>query len=151
MAAPYTDGMATELYLDEDPLKVSGISFAIVSFATPNGPQKCSTFGLKIRGAFDTLEDANAHVKRLIALDPNFDIFVVDCYRWLRMPPDPEVIDKQIYQDPQLNAIMAGHKDEQLKAKAHFEERKRQVMAEGLDAVAEEGGGGASTSAGPSQ
>jgi hypothetical protein len=28
---------------------------------------------------------------------------------------------------------------EQLKAKAHFEERKRQVMADGLDAVPEEG------------
>jgi hypothetical protein len=129
--------MATELYLDEDQLKVPGIRYAIVSFATPQGPQKCPEFGLKIRGAFDLLEDANAHVKRLIKMDPGFDIYVVDCYRWLKMPPDPELVDKQVYHDSQLNAIMASHKEEQIKAKVEFEARKELVMKDGLSPVCE--------------
>lgn len=126
-----------EVYLDEDPIKVPGCNYAVISFLTPKGPQKCDTFGVKIRGSFDTYDQANAHAQRLAKLDSAFDIYVVDCYRWLTAAPDPNLLDKKVYNNPTLNTLMESYQQEQERAKQLFEERKAKVMAEGLEAVEE--------------
>jgi len=48
-------------------------------------------------------------------------------YSWLLLPPDPELI-KQEHIDKKLNEIISGHRESQLKAKMHFEERKNELM-----------------------
>ena len=145
----------TDNVLDDDVLTVPGQAFALISFVSPESRQKNEKYGLKIRGVFGTRAEADAHVKRLQRTDPLFDIYLVDMYRWLLIPPDPNAIEDQEYQEDFLNKMVKGYKESQVLAKQHFEERKRSVMEQGLDAnlLPDEGasrggdGGGGSMSA----
>jgi hypothetical protein len=125
-----------EVNLATDPIKVPGQNWACVSFVSPTGNQKCQTngaIGMKIRGVFDTREEATAYVQRLIRLDPMFDIYVCDMYNWCLVPPDPELITDQNYQDETLHNIISEYRKNQIYAKEHFEERKREMMEQAGD------------------
>jgi hypothetical protein len=122
-----------EANLETDPIKVPGQNWACVSFVSPSSNQKSQSIGMKIRGCFDHREDAVEHVKRLIRLDPSFDIFICDMYNWCLVPPDPEKITDQTYQDQTLNTIISEYKKNQIFAKEHFEERKRELMEQAAD------------------
>ena len=115
-------------YLTTDPITVPGQKYALVSFVSPTGNQKADKMAMKIRGCFQTLEDARDHAKHLSQMDKSFDVYVVEMYNWLAIPPDPDNIADQEHQDQWLNDFVKGHKDEQLKAKKHFEERKQEMM-----------------------
>ena len=84
-----------DVNLETDTIKVPGLNWACVSFVSPTSNQKCQSIGMKIRGCFDHREEAVEHVKRLIRLDPTFDIFICDMYNWCLVPPDPEKISDQ--------------------------------------------------------
>ena len=88
---------------------------------------------MKIRGVFDTREEATSYVQRLIRLDPVFDIFVCDMYNWCLVPPDPEMIGDQTFQDETLHKIISEYRKNQIYAKEHFEERKRELMEQAGD------------------
>ena len=122
-----------EVNLATDPIKVPGQNFACVSFVSPTGNQKNKSFGMKIRGVFDTREEATSYVQRLIRLDPVFDIFVCDMYNWCLVPPDPEMIGDQTFQDETLHKIISEYRKNQIYAKEHFEERKRELMEQAGD------------------
>jgi len=122
-----------EVNLATDTIKVPGQNFACVSFVSPDGNQKNGSIGMKIRGVFDTREEATSYVQRLIRLDPMFDIYVCDMYNWCLVPPDPEHITDQTYQDETLHTIISEYRKNQIYAKEHFEERKREMMEQAAD------------------
>ena len=122
-----------EANLETDTIKVPGQNWACVSFVSPTSNQKSSAIGMKIRGCFDHREEAVQHIQRLIKLDPSFDIFICDMYNWCLVPPDPEMISDQTYQDQTLNSIISEYKKNQIYAKEHFEERKREMMQQAAD------------------
>lgn len=126
-----TDNM--DANLETDTIKVPGQNWACVSFVSPTSNQKCKSIGMKIRGCFDHREEAIEYVKRLIRLDPTFDIFVCDMYNWCLVPPDPEKISDQTYQDETLNSIISEYKKNQIYAKEHFEERKRELIEQAAE------------------
>jgi excinuclease UvrABC nuclease subunit len=117
-----------EVNLQEDSLKVPGQNWVCVSFVSPTSNQKNKNIGMKIRGVFDKQEEAVEHVKRLIRVDPVFDIFICEMYNWCLVPPDPEKIADQTYQNDELNKIVGEYRKNQIYAKEHFEERKREMM-----------------------
>lgn len=120
--------------LDEDFVTVPGQVYALVSFVAPTGTnQRNDKFGLKIRGAFATKEEAHQHVKRLHQFDKTMDIYLVDMYKWLLIPPDPTAIDDTEYQEEFLNNLIKGYRENQALAKQHFQERKEAIRKEGLD------------------
>lgn len=116
-------------YLDEDCLRVPGQQFVLLSFARSTTDPEASAFGLKVRGVFETREAAEEHTKRLIDLDPTFDIYVADMYRWLLAPPKPDDIENAVYKDQYLNELITGHKEAQIRAKEFFEARVREEVA----------------------
>ena len=122
-----------EYNLATDTIKVPGQNWACVSFVSPSGNQKCGSIGMKIRGVFDQQHEATEYVKRLIRLDPTFDIYVCDMYNWCLVPPDPEHVGNQTYQDETLNTIISEYHKNQIYAKEHFEERKRELMEQAAD------------------
>lgn len=128
-----TDSM--EVNLATDVLKVPSQNWALVSFVSGSSNQKTHSgnIGMKIRGVFDTRDEAVDHIKKLIKLDPLFDIFVCEMYNWCLVPPDPEKIQDQTYQDEQLNKIVSEYRKNQIYAKEHFEERKREMMEQAAD------------------
>ena len=65
-----------EVNLATDPIKVPSQNWACVSFVSPDSSQKCKSIGMKIRGVFDTQQEAKNHIQQLIKLDPVFDIFI---------------------------------------------------------------------------
>lgn len=115
-------------HLEEDYVQVPSQRYALVSIVSPQSNQKHSVCALKIRGVFATREDAEHHVKRLQQSDDTFDIYLVDMYKWLPIPPDNDHIENKEYQEEVLNDIIQGHKEQQLRAKQFFEERKREEM-----------------------
>jgi hypothetical protein len=113
--------------VEKDTSTVHGQNYALISIVSPNSTQKSDNHCLKIKGVFNTIEEANKHAEMLQKIDSTFDIYVVEMYSWLLIPPDPELLE-QVHVDTKLNEIIAGHRDSQLKSKMYFEERKRELM-----------------------
>jgi hypothetical protein len=114
--------------LETDYTTVPGQVFACLSVIGPEAPQKNDKFGIKIRGAFGTRDEAANHAKRLQKEDPTFDIYVVDMYKWLLIPPDPTKIEDVHYTNEKLEEIMTGYKENQSQAARMFQERKEAMM-----------------------
>jgi hypothetical protein len=119
--------------LEQDYTTVPGQLYACLSVVGPECPQKNDKFGIKIRGAFNSREEAASHAKRLQKEDATFDIYVVDMYKWLLIPPDPTAIDDVHYTNEKLEALMSGYKENQQMAAKMFEERKRDMMESGTN------------------
>jgi hypothetical protein len=115
--------------LETDYTTVPGQIFACLSIIGPEAPQKNDKFGIKIRGAFATRDEAANHAKRLQKEDPTFDIYVVDMYKWLLIPPDPTKIEDVHYTNEKLEEIMTGYKENQAQAARMFQERKQAMMS----------------------
>ena len=115
--------------LEQDYTTVPGQVFACLSIVGPDCPQKTDKFGIKIRGTFATREEAANHAKRLQKEDATFDIYVVDMYKWLLIPPDPAQIEDAHYTNEKLEEIMTKSRENQVQAARMFEERKRDMMA----------------------
>ena len=115
--------------LEQDLTTVPGQLYALISLVGPELPQKAEKFGLKIRGVFNTREEAANHAKRLQREDATFDIYVVDMYKWLLIPPDRDHIDDVHYQNEKLEEIMSKYKENQRLAAAMFEKRKKDMTA----------------------
>lgn len=115
--------------LEQDYTTVPGQLYACLSIVGPEAPQKCDKFGIKIRGCFANRDEAANHAKRLQKEDSTFDIYVVDMYKWLLIPPDNTKIDDVHYNDQKLEEIMSGYRENQRQAAKMFEERKRDMMA----------------------
>jgi len=114
--------------LEQDYTTVPGQLYACLSVVGPEAPQKNDKFGIKIRGAFASRDEAASHAKRLQKEDSTFDIYVVDMYKWLLIPPDPLKIEDVHYQNEKLEEIMTGYKENQAEATRMFNERKRDMM-----------------------
>jgi hypothetical protein len=119
--------------LEPDYLTVPGQVFACVSFVGPELPQKNEKLGMKIRGCFASREDAAAHAKRLQREDGLVDIYVVDMYKWLLIPPDRATVDDAHYANEKLEEIMVKYRKNQSDAAAMFEKRKRDMTAKPIE------------------
>lgn len=115
-------------HLEEDTIQIPSQRFACISIVSPTSNQKYSTCALKIRGVFATEEEGKRHAEKLSKVDTTFDVFLVDMYKWLPIPPDTEMIEDKVYQEKVLNDIIQGHKEQQILVKQHFEEQKRNAM-----------------------
>lgn len=116
-------------HLEEDILQVPGQKFALISIVSQDSNQKHDTCALKIRGVFSTEDEGRKHAEKLTKLDQMFDVFLVDMYKWLPIPPQQEHIGDAVYQDKMLNDIIQGHKEQQMIVRQHFEEQKLNAMS----------------------
>jgi hypothetical protein len=115
--------------LEQDFVTVPGQTYALISLVGPECPQKSDKFGLKIRGVFPSKDEAGTHAKRLQREDNIMDIYVVDMYKWLLIPPQADKIEDVKYQDEKLEELMTKYKENQSDAARMFETRKRDMMA----------------------
>jgi len=114
--------------LEQDFTVVPGQQFALISLVGPDLPQKNDKFGLKIRGVFATKPEAESYAKRLQKEDATFDIYLVDMYKWLLIPPDREQIENVNYADEKLQEIMTKYRENQRQAAIMFEKRKKSLV-----------------------
>ena len=67
--------------------------------------QTC-TRGVKVRGTYDTIREAQIRAKVLQRKDKNFNVFVGQVGYWLPWDPSPDSVSEQEYQESQLNQLM---------------------------------------------
>lgn len=119
----------TEVELSESNIKVPKQNFILVSFVGPELPQKCNSMGMKIWGAFDTIEESQAHAEKLSGLKENefFDIFILQMYNWALIPPNSKAIEDKTYRLNKLDELIKDKKVQELKANEMFDMRKEKL------------------------
>jgi hypothetical protein len=72
---------------------------------------KTSVRGVKVRGTFDTLKEAQRKAKVLQGRDPTFNVFVGAMGYWLPWDPNPDNVENQEFANQQLNEIVKKYKE----------------------------------------
>jgi len=72
---------------------------------------KTSVRGIKVRGVFESLKEAQRKAKVLQTRDPTFHVFVGQVGYWLPWDPNPDNIENQEYAEHQLNEIVKKYKE----------------------------------------
>jgi len=88
---------------------------------------KTSTRGLKIRGSFDSQEEAETRCKLLRDIDPNHNIFVGKVGVWMPWNPDAYKTGRVEYMEEELNELMAKKRENDQLTKIEFEKRVRET------------------------
>jgi len=84
--------------------------------------------GIKIRGVYDTLKEAEVRCQVLKKVDPNFNVFVGAVGAWLPWSPNADDIADSEYAETHLNTLMKNYKENQEKKDVFYEERKRELQ-----------------------
>ncbi len=121
-------------YLKEDKPFLNQ-NYVCISFVSPEGVRNTTIRGLKIRGVFEKLEDAQEHAKKLQEEDPAFHIYVGEVGKWLPWDPSPEdktkVKDSQYY-EKELQKLVEGYEKNRERASKAENERKRELLQKSL-------------------
>ena len=84
--------------------------------------------GLKVRGVFDTLEEAKGRSEFLKKIDNKFDIFIGEVGVWCPWSPNPNDLENQEYAETQLNTLMKKYKENMDSKDELFEKRKQEQI-----------------------
>jgi len=91
-----------------------------------------SVRGLKIRGSFNTQEEAEMHCKKLRDTDPNHDIFVGPVGTWIPWDPDAYKTGRVEFMEEELNQLHKEKlKNEEL-AKQAFDNRVKEAKKKAI-------------------
>lgn len=118
-------------FLFEDP-EISSQRFALVSIVGPHMPQKCDTWGLKIRGVAGSLEEAKRMSKRLVGIDENYDIYTVEVGKFFPITVEPKDVADVEYQNSQLNTLVRTYLENKQNANDMFNKRKSEMIEEAI-------------------
>jgi hypothetical protein len=83
---------------------------------------KTTMRGIKIRGTYDTLKEAEIRAKVLQKRDKNFNVFVGQVGYWLPWNPQHDKIENQEYAESELNNLVKEYKSNNEKKDQHFQE-----------------------------
>lgn len=86
----------------------------------------CSMRGLKVRGVYNTLDEAQNRAKKLQKKDKYFNVFVGQVGFWLPWDPNPFDIENQEDSEPMLNELMKNYKKNKDTKDEVWEENVRQ-------------------------
>lgn len=126
--------MATTDYLDVDTVLPPFQRYGLLTCVYDENDK--TRFALKLRGAFETKEDAGKFCAKINQNTPpamQTPMYVVELGAWLCMPPpSPEDITdaggEEIYQEEYLQNLMRGYRENQDKKNAYFHQRKHELM-----------------------
>jgi hypothetical protein len=102
------------------------------SFNQNNNFQTC-TRGIKIRGSYPTLEEAEFRAKMLREVDPNHDVFVGPIGLWMPWDPEAYKTGKVEYLEEELNQLMAEKKKNEIHAKHSFDQRLKETKEKAIE------------------
>jgi hypothetical protein len=102
------------------------------SFISANNFQTC-TRGLKIRGSYPTMEEAELRCKMLREIDPNHDVFVGPVGLWMPWDPEAYKTGRVEYMEDELNQLMHEKTKNEANAKMAFEQRVKETKQKAID------------------
>jgi hypothetical protein len=92
-----------------------------------------ATRGIKIRGVYPTMEEAELRCKMLREIDPNHDVFVGPVGLWMPWDPEAYKTGRVEYMEEELNQLMHEKKKNEANAKMSFEQRVKESKQKAID------------------
>jgi hypothetical protein len=92
-----------------------------------------STRGLKVRGSYPTLEEAELRCKMLREIDPNHDVFVGPVGLWMPWEPEAYKTGRVEYMEEELNQLMHEKTKNETNAKTAFEQRVKETKQKAIE------------------
>lgn len=83
---------------------------------------KTSVRGIKVRGVYQNLKEAQFRASALQKRDPNFNVYVGQVGYWLPWDPEPDNVEGQEYAEPELNNLVKKYRENQNAKDIHFRE-----------------------------
>lgn len=97
---------------------------------------RTSVRGIKVRGVFDTLKEAQVRADVLKRMGDKFDIYVAQVGCWCPWSPNPHDLEENTYTETQLNTLMSKYKENMNLRDESYEARKMEKIQQARDAVA---------------
>ena len=85
--------------------------------------------GIKVRGTFETIKEAEVRAQVLKRMDDRFHVYVAEVGCWCPWSPNPDDIQNQEYAETELNTLMKGYKENQMKKDEFYHKRKDELAA----------------------
>lgn len=82
-----------------------------------------SVRGVKVRGVYDSLQEAEARAKLLQRMDRSHNIFLGQVGYWLPIDAEPNRVSKSEYLEKELNELMKSYKDNEVKRDQFYSEQ----------------------------
>ena len=89
--------------------------------------------GLKVRGSYQTQEEAELRCKLLREVDPAHDVYVGPVGMWMPWEPDSYKTGRVEYMEEELNHLMKEMNDSEDKAKKVFEKRVKDSKKKAIE------------------
>lgn len=84
--------------------------------------------GIKVRGTFDTIDEAKNRSEFLKKIDNKFNIYIAQVGCWCPWSPNPESLESQEYSETQLNTLMKEYKKNMDNRDIVFDTRKQSIV-----------------------
>jgi hypothetical protein len=97
-----------------------------------------SVRGIKVRGVFDTVEEAKNRCEFLKKVDNKFDIYIGQVGCWCPWSPNPNDLQDQEYSETQLNTLMKQYKKNMDDRDEVFDKRKADGISRNKKDMSEE-------------
>lgn len=92
-----------------------------------------SVRGIKIRGSYPTVEEAELRCKMLREADPNHDIFITNVGLWAPMDPEAYKTGRVEYMEEELNQLMQEKNKNDANAKHAFDQRLKETKQKAIE------------------
>jgi hypothetical protein len=96
-------------------------------FNEQHGPES-SIYGVKVSGAYETLEDCTQLADQMAKAEPAMDHFKFEIGKWIPLTPDRELVLNQVEACSQLNDMMGKLKENKAEKDDFFEKRKQDMI-----------------------
>lgn len=103
-------------------------------FYEQNGFKTCVR-GIKVRGVFDTLKEAQVRADVLKRMGDKFDIYVAQVGCWCPWSPNPADLEDNVYAESQLNTLMSKYKQNLEERDEVYRNRKDEKVKQAREAV----------------
>ena len=94
--------------------------------------QTCNR-GIKVRGSYPTMEEAELRCKMLREVDPNHDVFVGPVGLWMPWDPEAYKTGKVEYLEEELNQLMHEKVKNETNAKNAFDQRVKETKQKAIE------------------
>ena len=92
-----------------------------------------SVRGIKIRGTYPTMEEAELRCKMIRDVDPHFDVYVGQVGMWIPFHPNAYKTGRVEYLEEELNQLMQEKIKNERSAKQEFDKRVKESKRKAID------------------
>ena len=91
-----------------------------------------SVRGVKVRGVYNTQEEAQIRAKVLQRMDRSFNVYVGQVGFWLPWDPQADSVENEEYLEEELNTLMKEYKQNEIRKDMFYEEQKREKQQDAM-------------------